>query len=75
MGLSRPYDLSFVDEDNNTIEVQVVASDAGLFEYPVSTNDIFLSMGERYEVVIDFSSYKGSNVTLTNILNDEFVPE
>lgn len=75
MGLSRPYDLAFVDDDNNSVEVQVVASDAGLFEYPVSTNDVVLSMGERYEVVIDFSSHKGKNVTLTNILNDEFVPE
>ena len=75
ISLSRPYDIQFVDESGSAIEVQVVASDAGLFEYPVSTTDVLISMGERYEVVIDFAAYKGSNISLNNILHYDYVPE
>ena len=75
MSLSRPYDLSFVDENNNKINVQVVSSDAGLFNKAVDTESVVISMGERYEVVIDFASYKGSNITLANSMPIEFSPE
>jgi hypothetical protein len=67
MSLSRGYELQFLDEESgNLIDVQVIASDAGLFTGPVTTNDIVISMGERYEVVIDFAPYKGKNITLKN---------
>ena len=68
MSLSRPYDLSFEDESGNAVEFQVIASDSGLFGSPVSSSDLVISMGERYEVVFDFSSYSGQNLTLKNSL-------
>lgn len=66
MSLSRPYDLYFEDPSGNRIEFQVIASDSGLFGGPVSSEDLVISMGERYEVVIDFSPYAGMNISLNN---------
>ena len=68
MSLSRPYQLSFADENGNTAEFQVIASDSGLFDSPVSTSNVVIAMGERYEVIVDFSSFSGQNVTLKNSL-------
>ena len=67
MSLSRGYEFQFSDDETGQlIDVQVIASDAGLFNSPVTTNDIAISMGERYEVVIDFAPYQGKNITLMN---------
>lgn len=66
MSLSRPYNLYFADEEGNWIEFQVIGSDSGLFGGPVSSNDVTIAMGERYEVVIDFAQYSGQNITLGN---------
>lgn len=71
MSLSRPYILSFVDEGGEQIGFDIVASDVGLFEYPVPEKEILISMGERYEVVIDFAPFKGGNVTLMNSGQDD----
>ena len=37
-----------------------------MFNSPVRTNDIAMSMAERYEIVVDFSGYEGQNITLLN---------
>jgi FtsP/CotA-like multicopper oxidase with cupredoxin domain len=66
MSLSRPYDLYFQDASGKSISFQVIASDSGLFGKPVTSSDVVIAMGERYEVVIDFSSYAGQNITLKN---------
>ena len=66
MSLSRPYTLYFEQENGDWIDFQVIASDSGLFGGPVTTNDLTMAMGERYEVVIDFSPYAGQNITLGN---------
>ena len=47
-------------------EFQVVASDSGYMEDTVSTTSLKLAMGERYEAVIDFEQYMGTNLTLRN---------
>jgi FtsP/CotA-like multicopper oxidase with cupredoxin domain len=44
----------------------VIGSDAGLLTSPQLVQDLYISMAERYEVVFDFSSYKGQNITLRN---------
>lgn len=44
----------------------VIASDAGLLTAPQRTNELYISMAERYEVVVDFAAYKGENITLKN---------
>ena len=75
MSLSRPYDLYFADEDGNWIDFQVIASDSGLFGSPVTSKDVIISMGERYEVVFDFSQHAGQNITLGNNLQQEHIAE
>ncbi|KAB5522929.1 bilirubin oxidase [Coniochaeta sp. 2T2.1] len=47
-------------------EFNVIASDAGLLTSPQKVKDLYISMAERYEVVVDFSKFKGENVTLRN---------
>lgn len=66
MSISRPYDLYFEQPNGDWLEFQVVGSDSGLLGYPVSSNDLEIAMGERYEVVIDFAANGGQNVTLKN---------
>ncbi|KAK5126555.1 hypothetical protein LTR85_009489 [Meristemomyces frigidus] len=75
MSLSRPYDLYFADPSGNWIQFQVIASDSGLFGGPISTSDLTISMGERYEVIMDFSSYAGKNITLGNNMQQAQINE
>ncbi|KAL9091370.1 MAG: hypothetical protein Q9159_001454 [Coniocarpon cinnabarinum] len=64
--LSRPFSLYFADADGIYQNFNVIGSDAGLFSAPVETQTVILSMGERYEVVMDFSGFQGQNITLGN---------
>ncbi|KAF2502383.1 Cupredoxin [Lophium mytilinum] len=65
--LSRTYILSLgVDGDNKNATFQVISSDSGLLGYPVKTDDLMISPGERYDIVVDFSPYAGKNITLNN---------
>ena len=64
--LSRPFELYIMDESSTYQDLQVIASDGGLFAAPVTTQTVVLSMGERYEVVFDFSGFEGQNMTLGN---------
>ena len=75
MSLSRPYDLYFEDRASYMLNFQVIASDCGLFGSPVTTSDVLISMGERYEVIIDFSAYAGQNITMKNKLQIPVVDE
>ncbi len=62
---ARAYHLGFSDDRT----FQVVANDAGLLEEPVSLDRLFLSPGERAEIVVQFQpgdetilhSYSGEN--------------
>lgn len=68
-GLSRPYELYFNNDNTNTSEsFQVIASDGGLFNAPVTTSSLTIAMGERYEVVFDFSGCQNTNITVMNSL-------
>ncbi|CAD0012983.1 unnamed protein product, partial [Aureobasidium pullulans] len=62
-GISRSYQLYF--EPNKTpgtrSAMTVVGSDAGLTAEPLD-----ISIAERWEVVFDFTSFSGQNVTLKN---------
>jgi bilirubin oxidase len=57
-----------IREDNNDVRVgfDVIASDCGLYAHPVKTDTLAFSMGERYEIVVDFANYKGKNITMKN---------
>jgi bilirubin oxidase len=67
--ISRSFFLYFTRTNtaNDRIPFQVIASDAGLLERPVDTTDMYISMAERYEIVIDFSAYRGQAVDLRNV--------
>ncbi|THW20512.1 oxidase cueO precursor [Aureobasidium pullulans] len=67
-GISRSYQLYFEpDKTPGTISAMtVVGSDAGLTAKPVQTTQLDISIAERWEVVFDFTSFSGQNVTLKN---------
>lgn len=64
--ISRAFKLTFVDSKGKNAPFNVIASDTGLLTKPVPSDNLEISMAERWEVVIDFSAYKGQNVTLKN---------
>ncbi|KAK7185153.1 hypothetical protein DPSP01_000731 [Paraphaeosphaeria sporulosa] len=64
--VSRTFDLTFNTDDGEMLPFDVIGSDCGLFNSPVNSTFIALSMGERYELVIDFSNYRNQNITLLN---------
>ncbi|KAI6379790.1 hypothetical protein MCOR25_001921 [Pyricularia grisea] len=67
--VSRSFALYFAktDDVNSRLDFQVIASDTGLFTEPVTTNKIYVSSGERYEIVFDFSQYIGESIEIRNI--------
>ena len=64
--ISRAFKLTFEDSKGKKAPFNVIASDAGLLTKPVPSDNLEISMAERWEVAIDFSAYKGQNVTLKN---------
>lgn len=73
--ISRTFFLYFESskKPGQKQEFQVIASDGGLLTGPQKVKDLYISMAERYEVVIDFSQFKGENVTLRN--TKSFAPD
>lgn len=67
--VSRSFALYFAKSTalDAKLPFQVIGSDAGLLENPVSTNLLYISMAERWEVVFDFSQYAGQSIELKNI--------
>lgn len=64
--ISRSFQL-YIEQANKVgtrLNFKVVGSDAGLLLNPVDTTQLDISMAERWEIVIDFSAYRNSNVTL-----------
>lgn len=65
--ISRSFELYFEPngaKSGTRANMKVVGSDAGLLTKPIDTTQLDISMAERWEVVFDFSAYKGQNVTL-----------
>jgi spore coat protein A, manganese oxidase len=50
-----------------TARLTVVGTDAGLVGSTVATDVLRMSMGERYDVVIDFAPFRGRRVELRNL--------
>ena len=67
-GISRTYRLSF--EGSNSVgtkqKFKMIGSDACLLLNPVEVDSFDMSIAERWEVIFDFSNFKGQNVTLKN---------
>ncbi|KAJ1322939.1 bilirubin oxidase [Microdochium nivale] len=68
--VSRTWNLYFANpaSPDGRIQFQVIASDAGLLEAPVPTREMYISNGERYEIVIDFAAFAGQTIDLKHIL-------
>jgi len=66
--VSRTFDLSLhSDGAGDSIPFTVIASDAGLFSHPVETDHLGFSMGERYELIVDFAGFENQNITMKNL--------
>ncbi len=57
---------------SNQASFYQIASDGGLLQQAIELNEIFLSPGERAEIIIDFSQYKENDV-LQLMTNNETV--
>ncbi len=51
---------------SNGADFWVIASDGGLLSAPVQMNQLLISNGERYEILVDLSAMQGSSVDLMN---------
>ena len=74
MAMSRPFDLHVEQSNGDWIDFQIIASDSGLFGAPVTSNDVVISMGERYEIVVDFSGFAGQTLTMKNAFASFGIP-
>jgi FtsP/CotA-like multicopper oxidase with cupredoxin domain len=57
---SRIYNL------NLGIPFYVIATDGGYLDKPAKVDNLLITSGERYEVIIDFAGHNGHNMVLTN---------
>ncbi|KZL80040.1 bilirubin oxidase [Colletotrichum incanum] len=64
--ISRTFLLYLEDLKQNRIDFDVISSDAGLLTGPQKVKELYISMAERYEIIVDFSNLKGQNVTMRN---------
>ncbi|MEM7062137.1 MAG: multicopper oxidase family protein [Cyanobacteria bacterium P01_B01_bin.77] len=64
--LSLEARVKHSDGSLEPVNLQVVASDSGLLEVPVTTDNLRIGVAERYEFVIDFADYAGKEVLLVN---------
>jgi bilirubin oxidase len=70
MGISRSYKLYMTNQaTGKAVGFTMVGSDAGLLLHPVPTNNLTISIAERWEAVVDFTGMSGQNVTLFNERN------
>lgn len=68
---ARGFDLSL----SNGASFQVIGSDGGLLASPVSVTSLAVAPAERYDIVVDFSSYaRGTTIELRNT-DPEGMPE
>ncbi|KAF1949470.1 Cupredoxin [Byssothecium circinans] len=64
--VSRAFILTFETDDGKKVLFNLIASDAGLMTKPVQTDNLQMSMAERWELIIDFAAYAGKNITVKN---------
>ncbi|KAH9214067.1 bilirubin oxidase precursor [Leptodontidium sp. 2 PMI_412] len=76
VSVSRAFRLYFVtdlgileDDTSHHIPFYVVGSDSGRTSKPVQTPDLWISMAERWEIVVDFAPYAGKPIYLKNFYN------
>jgi FtsP/CotA-like multicopper oxidase with cupredoxin domain len=67
-GISRTFELYMEDDKKpgTKLSYTVIGSDCGLLEKSVPTTDLYISVAERWEIVMDFTDYAGKNITMKN---------
>jgi o-aminophenol oxidase len=72
----RPYTLELRDDDGAPVHgvLQQIGSDSGLLPAPAALNGLTLQPGERADVLIDFSAFRCSSLTLVNTLPPPLPP-
>lgn len=71
---ARIYRLG-MEANNRLVTFQVTGVDAGLLERPVSVKEVFLSPGERVDIMMDLSLYRGRDVFLKSLSFDPMEDE
>ncbi|CAN9355669.1 unnamed protein product [Alternaria alternata] len=64
--ISRAFKLTLEDPTAKKVSFHVIGADTGLMTKPVQSDNLEISMAERWEIVVDFSTYSGKNVTMKN---------
>jgi spore coat protein A len=63
----RFFNLQFcVNGCQTKLPFYVIGDDGGLLNAPVKVNRLLFSPGERYDVIVDFSHFRGKSITLRN---------
>lgn len=67
--VSRTFALYFAAtaDVNTMLPFKVICSDTGLLTNPQQVSNIYVSNGERYEVVFDFTDFAGKAIELRNL--------
>jgi FtsP/CotA-like multicopper oxidase with cupredoxin domain len=67
---SRPYTFELRDENGEPVRgaLHQIGSDSGLLPAPAHLDHLTLEPGERGDVLIDFSSFRGTSLSLVNTL-------
>ena len=65
--VSRSYEWQLSD-GRSTVPMTVIGTDGGLMPQPKVVSKFRHGMAERYEIIIDFSKYKGARITLKNLM-------
>ncbi|HKA53080.1 MAG TPA: multicopper oxidase domain-containing protein [Candidatus Binatia bacterium] len=63
--LVRPPQSACADKEIN-VPFYVIGNDGGLLDTPVRVDRLLFSPGERYDIIVDFSRFKGKKITVRN---------
>ena len=55
--ISRAFKLTLEDPTAKKVPFHVIGADTGLMTKPVQSDNLEISMAERWEIVVDFSTY------------------
>lgn len=67
-GISRTYKI-YLEVDNQVgtkLPFKVIGSDCGLLEKSVDSTDLYISVAERWEIVMDFTQYANKKIVMRN---------
>jgi FtsP/CotA-like multicopper oxidase with cupredoxin domain len=71
---ARTYEMFFINPANPNLapRMWVIATDGGYLDTPVTLKKLLMQPGERYEVIVDFAGFAGTNLVLKNTAKTPF---